>query len=457
MKQRVLGALLGCGLSVLLASPIADAWAAKVPERTKQKQQAEQARADLQKKLEALKQDIDKTEAEKSHAADELAESEEAISDANRSLHDLENEQHQIEARLAELERARNELLKAVADQQKQLAVIVRNQYTTGNEDRIKLLLSGDNPNRINRDLQYYGYVSRAEAKLIAGLRSNLAAIESNKADAEESKQELEDIANEQRKERNQLEKQKAQHKTLVAQLSSKLSAQRKEEGNIKRDQERLGALVDKLAKVIAQQEAAERAAAEKRRKDQEAKRLAELEKQKNEQKPKLTHPPGFKPDPIDADEPPKTAAKQETVSPPPELSKVNFVDFSALKGQMHLPVKGNVLAKFGAKRESGVSWNGIYIKVEEGSEVRAIAPGRVIFADWMRGQGNLLIVDHGKEYWSIYGNNQAILKHVNDTVKAGEVIATAGNSGGQEQSGLYFELRYRKKPLDPLEWMSSR
>ncbi|MFZ3288467.1 MAG: peptidoglycan DD-metalloendopeptidase family protein, partial [Telluria sp.] len=99
-------------------------------------------------------------------------------------------------------------------------------------------------------------------------------------------------------------------------------------------------------------------------------------------------------------------------------------------------------------------SWKGVFIKADEGSEVKAVAAGRVVFASWMRGFGNLIIIDHGSEYLSIYGNNQALLKHEGDAVKGGDSIASAGNTGGNEESGLYFELRHRGKEFDPASWI---
>ncbi len=113
--------------------------------------------------------------------------------------------------------------------------------------------------------------------------------------------------------------------------------------------------------------------------------------------------------------------------------------------------------AKFGSKRGDGPSWKGLFIRADEGTEVKAVAGGRVVFADWLRGFGNLIIVDHGSQYMTIYGNNQALLKRPGDAVKAGDVIANAGNSGGNEQSGLYFEIRHQGRAFDPLGWVTTR
>jgi septal ring factor EnvC (AmiA/AmiB activator) len=145
-----------------------------------------------------------------------------------------------------------------------------------------------------------------------------------------------------------------------------------------------------------------------------------------------------------------KSVARNETLP----SNAFDGGDFAALRGKLNLPVRGDVTNRFGATREdTGVSWKGLFIKSAEGSDVKSVASGRVVFADWLRGFGNLLIIDHGDGYMSLYGNNQAILKKVGDTVKGGDTVASVGNSGGNETSGLYFELRYQSKPFDPLSW----
>ncbi|MEO8599652.1 MAG: hypothetical protein ABI656_07465, partial [bacterium] len=139
----------------------------KITERAKQKTVAESERTDLQQKLSELKRDIAKTETAKDSAAQSLAKSESAISDASRSLRNLSAEQKQTESSLAQLAQQQSELTQTVQARQNQLAQLLREQYMAGNEDRTKLLLSGDNPNRINRELRYMGYVSQAQARMV--------------------------------------------------------------------------------------------------------------------------------------------------------------------------------------------------------------------------------------------------------------------------------------------------
>ena len=130
---------------------------------------------------------------------------------------------------------------------------------------------------------------------------------------------------------------------------------------------------------------------------------------------------------------------------------------FAAQKGQLRLPVKGTVTNRFGSPRQEGSTWKGLFIRSPAGGEVKAIAGGRVVFAEWMRGFGNLLIVDHGDAFLSIYGNNDALLRQVGDSVRSGDTVATVGSSGGNPESGLYFEIRHQGQPVAPLKWASLR
>ena len=129
---------------------------------------------------------------------------------------------------------------------------------------------------------------------------------------------------------------------------------------------------------------------------------------------------------------------------------------FTRLKGLLRLPVRGELVSRFGSPRpDGGPSWKGLFIRAPAGQEVKAVAGGRVVFSDWMRGFGNLLILDHGQGYLTIYGNNESVLKALGETVRAGDTVATTGDSGGNADSGLYFEIRHAGRPFDPLSWVN--
>lgn len=128
---------------------------------------------------------------------------------------------------------------------------------------------------------------------------------------------------------------------------------------------------------------------------------------------------------------------------------------FKSLKGKLALPVKGKVSNKFGARRpESTMAWTGWFLRTAPRQPVKAVAAGRVVYADWLRGFGNLLIIDHGQGYMSLYGNNETLYKQVGDSLRGGDLIAAVGSSGGNADSGLYFELRFEGKPFDPGKWV---
>nr|WP_229512789.1 peptidoglycan DD-metalloendopeptidase family protein [Massilia sp. AB1] len=461
-----------CALLGIALSP--DALAQRQTERSRQKAAAEKQRAGIKQKLEAIKREISRTEDAREDAADTLAESEDAISDANRALRDLATEQVETNTRLEDIAAEQERLARTIVVQKKQLSRLLREHYVAGNEDRIKLLLSGDNPNRIARDLQLMGYVSQAQARLLGSLRANLAQVEANLDKVENAKQELEEIAQEQRDQKERLEKEKARRAALLQNLSSRLADQRKQADRLERDEQRMSGLVDRLSRLIREQAEAEQrrqaalaAARAKAEAEEKARALARAksaaekaererlarEEAKNGAKP-ATKP---EPEPPKVAEQPKPADTRPSTPPPPEVSLAPAAPagaFASLRGRLGAPVSGSVAARFGSRRGEGPTWKGMFIRAAEGAEVRAVAQGRVVYSDWMRGFGNLIIIDHGGEYLSIYGNNQSLLKRAGDMVRPGEAIASAGNTGGNEESGLYFELRHRGKAFDPASWV---
>jgi len=129
---------------------------------------------------------------------------------------------------------------------------------------------------------------------------------------------------------------------------------------------------------------------------------------------------------------------------------------FAKLQGQLAWPVEGKLAARFGETRAGGVKWNGVVIAAAHGAPVRAVYHGRVVYADWLPGLGQLLIIDHGGGYLSLYGHNDRLLKSAGAEVKAGDTVAAAGDSGGRAQDELYFEIRRGGKPVDPRPWFKN-
>lgn len=130
-----------------------------------------------------------------------------------------------------------------------------------------------------------------------------------------------------------------------------------------------------------------------------------------------------------------------------------DFEPFETRQGKLRWPVNGKHLNTFGARRSAEMNWQGITIAADAGTDVKAIHPGRVVFADWLKGYGLLIILDHGNDYLSLYANNQSLLKNLGDWVSAGEAIATVGNSGGRDRSSVYFEIRRAGSAVNPSTW----
>ena len=278
-------------------------------------------------------------------------------------------------------------------------------------------------------------------------LRGNLERKKALAAEAKARAGELAEVEAEQQKRHAELQKQREQRKALHAQISEKVNAQRKEIGTLQQNEKRLTQLIDRLGKIIAAQAAARAAEAAKAARAAEASRRAAAEeaarqKKRGEEAPAraaTSEPPRSRP--VEA---------ENRYDPAP-----NDGSFARQRGQLRLPVRGQVAGRFGAARDGGGTWRGLFIRAASGSEVKAVAGGRVVFADWMRGFGNLLILDHGDGYLSIYGNNDSLLRQVGQSVRGGETIASVGNSGGNPESGLYFEIRHQGQPVDPMKWAS--
>ena len=376
--------------------------------------------SDLHEKIEELKKELNSNQAAHKDASDELKSSETAISSANKKLHDINQKQKQNKNILNTLKKQSLSINENLSQQQQQLSKLLRQQYMHGGQSYSQLILQNKNPSEIARDVKYFSYIAKEHAKVIDGMQTNLVKVKKLNNQTAATLQEVADLKAKQVAEKKELEQQKQEKSKVVKTLSKQISAQRSEIDKLKRDEKSLSNLVERLAKIIPK----------KIKKTAKKKQLNKVDDK--------------------AETPTETITKNEEI-PTDTYSGSNFI---ALKGKLRLPVRGDVTNRFGAARaDTGVSWKGLFIKAAEGSDVKTVADGRVVFADWMRGFGNMIIVDHGSGYMSLYGNNQAVLKGVGDEVNAGDSIASVGNSGGNESNGLYYELRRNSLPFDPMSW----
>lgn len=381
----------------------------------KRRNELQSQQKSLQDQLGSLKKELSKAEASQSEAADALAASEEAISKANRRLRDLGNERARVENRLKELREQELAVTGQLTSAEKQNRAIARAQYLNTRRQSWQTLIAGTNPHQVARDAASLQYFARAQEKAVTQLSDKQASIHSVSEETISKRKELASIEQSEQKGRQQLMKEQTARKTALEKLKKQISEQRASIDKLERDQRRLGQLVANIDKVLAQQKAeAERRAREANKKVASGK----------------VSVGGKKPSGI----------------------------FASQRGKLMMPALGKIIGRYGQARANvsgkSTTWKGLMIAARAGSDVLACANGQVVFSDWLRGFGNLIIVDHGDGYLSIYANNESLFKSVGDRVSRGETIASVGNTGGEDKPGLYFELRRNGQPFNPLPWI---
>lgn len=408
---------------------------------------------EVQERIRELRQQITKNEESREDAAESLRETEQTISSSLRRLRELAEARRAAEAELGRITAAGAALEARINSQQADLETLLTRFYVGGQAQGLRHMLSGSDPNQLARDLYYLKQLSRSEADLINGLRISLAEQKSLLETARITRDALAEIEIERKAEIALLAEQQRKRKTVLAVISDKLRDQRQQVGRLKQDEARLSRLIDGLAE-LARKQAAE----------QKAHRQAQAAEQKRQAQAAASARPSSEPTGRDgADSSRHEEAAQRSAVPIARIEQTPDdstagAPFAQLRGKLRLPVRGELINRFGTPRsDGGSSWRGVFIRAASGSEVKAIAAGRVAFADWLRGFGNLVIVDHGDDYLSIYGYNESVLRSVGQSVRAGDIVAAVGNTGGSEESGLYFELRHRGQPMDPLRWVSLR
>lgn len=387
---------------------------------------------ELRERLESLQKELSESQQSKNAAQDALKSSELAISNANRKLRTTSSRLKSTQAELDSLRKRLGETQSAVKEAQSRLEQVLRARYQDNANTAAPIVLSGKDPAEIQRQLEYYGYIAKAQAGAIEDLRGRMSELDRLTQSTKEKETELAALESEQREHHQTLESERQQRRAALATIAEDIKRQRQEIASLKRNEARLTRIVEELARMLAKREAQRK----------EAARLAALERAKRRaQEAKLAAKPGRLPGKR-AEEPPE----------PPETASV----FSRLRGKLRFPVQGELRSRFGSPLNgAGISGNGILIGAIDGADVEAVANGRVVFADWLRGFGNLIILDHGGGYMSVYGNNESLLKQVGEDVTTGTTIASVGASGGNAQTGLYFELRFKGKPMDPMAWLA--
>lgn len=386
-----------------------------------------QERDQVRRKLDALKKQIQETSGEKKQAAQSLTLLEKRLEQTQNRLNALDKDRDGLEADINKLSAEEAKVQNQLTSTQRRLAEVMRNQYRRVEVNPTQAWLAGKSASEAARESYWYERVSAAERDLAAQQAAQARELQAIRLGLEKKQERLEGTIAEQSKSRRELVAQREERNQLVEDLNSKLKNQELERKRLQRDESRLSSVITELTRAI-----------------EEAKRKQALAAQQQKQQGQSAGAS-------------KTPSKPEYTAPPPMPSTG---EFAKLKGQLILPVQGTVAGKFGQTRSKdgqGTSWKGIFIATEAGQGVRAVGNGRVVFAEWLRGFGEIVIIDHGDQFLSVYGNNGKLLKRSGDSVKAGDTIAETGNSSGNLDTGLYFELRHQGQPFDPVSWTKGR
>lgn len=356
---------------------------------TKQQQTVQRLEA-VQQRIRALNKQLAGARDEADLAQRQLRSSERAIGKVARKLHELQAQRRDQEQRLTGLDDERAGLRADIEQNQDALIAQVRAAYAMGRQPKLKLLLSQRDPATVSRTIVYYDYLNRARAQHLTVIRADLDALGKVEARIRWETERLAGLEREAREQARALDKERHQRRILVARLRKQLEEQGGQLAGLQKDQERLQEVLKALDRVLA-------------------------------------------------DIP-------DNAGTPQSLAR--------LKGHLGWPVAGSRRVAFGSPRPNGgPSWKGVIIDAAQGEDVRAIHAGRVAFADWLRGMGLLIIIDHGNGDLSLYGHNESLYREAGEWVDSGDLIARVGDSGGQDIAGLYFELRRHGQPVDPVSW----
>ena len=358
-------------------------------DRARQEAQAQQKLEALRAQIKAITAENRAAEGERGEATRALREADARVSDAVRALRRTEAGIATAEQELQDLDRRKQALESGLAQQREALAALVRSAYALGRHEQLKLLLAQDRMADLARVLAYHRYFQADRQERITGLVAELQALADVARQITEQREILEAARQQQQADLAALETQRAERATVLAALEAGFTDRSARLAALGRDEKSVLALLERLTDAVA-----------------------DIPRQVDDTRP-----------------------------------------FASRRGQLARPLAGNVLAAFGGKLPDGRGSEGWLVAGTAGAEVRAVAPGRVAFSDWLKGYGLLVIVDHGDGWMSLYAFNDALLKDVGDWIRAGEPVATVGSSGGQGRPALYVELRRNGQPQDPRPW----
>ena len=343
----------------------------------------------VQLQIQQLSDDRAKKRAREDKARNELSRLEKRLAANHRKLAEARDLQRKAQREREALIEQRQAIERDIAKDLGLAAQVLRAAYANGHQPALKLLLNQQDPQRIARAMGYLSYINRERQKTLEHARQQLDKLADIYAKLERSQQDLSGLQTSIEEQNARLKSTRSLRAALLTSLNKSIERSKNRLAQLKGDEKRLRKLLEQLDNA-------------------------------------LTDIPG-------------------------DLAEQAVRQF---RGKLPWPTKGKLLVRYGQTKSDGsLHWNGVMIGAKAGQPVYAIARGRVVFADWLRGQGLLLIIDHGDGLMSLYGHNQSLYKSVGDWINPGELISSVGDTGGQVQPALYFEIRDQGRPRNPKKW----
>ncbi|TVZ37285.1 septal ring factor EnvC (AmiA/AmiB activator) [Alteromonadaceae bacterium 2753L.S.0a.02] len=351
---------------------------------------ADRARLEqVKKSIAKLKAQLEATKSDRDKLLSTLEKSEKQIGELSKKAESLKTELDEQQGNLNQLRDERSSLQTQKKHQQVQVSQHINSAYRLGQQSNMRLLLNQQDPSTVTRNLKYYDYLIRARADKIDAFAHTIDRINVIEPEIAYQTQKLEANHRKLEQQKSQLQQAQSARKNTLAKLNTEIKGHDQQLRSMYSDRQRLEQLLNQVSQWL------------------------------------------------------------EDIKVP--QSTASFAD---LKGKLPWPTNGSILKNYGSTRVSGkLSWEGMLIASQPGNPVYAVHHGRIIFSDYLRGHGLLIIIDHGSSYMTLYAHNQALYKELGEWVDGGDVIASVGNSGGQQQAALYFELRYKGEPTNPKRW----
>lgn len=388
---------------------------------------AESQQQKIQKKIEQASSSLHVAKNQSKKLSRQVVKLEKNLSDISKAQYRTEKKMEKLGEKLGKTSSQKQHLLESVLQQKEALAQQMQALYTSGEQSHLRLLLKQDDPSDIGRTIKYFEYLNRSRLKKIKTIHASLNKIKKMESQIGKDRIKLKSLTTE-------LSSQKTNLKSTLKNREKSLKTAKKQvankAGKLKRLKKQEARLQSMISNLIAKEKRESRAKKEKAIKKANAKPSHKTQKQTKNQA--------------------KTSKKGK------QLTQSKFTSsrpFSFLRGRLSWPVRGRMIHRYGSRRNAKQTWKGVVIAAPGGRKVRAVARGKIEFAGRLNGYGYLVIIRHDKNYRSLYGYNRAIYKKTGQTINAGEVIAAVGNSGGQDQNALYFEIRRGTRLQNPSRW----